>query len=137
MTTHDKRSQALGALVVDDDGAIRELVGELLEAEGYIVELAGDGQQALTRLRAAPGPMVVLLDVMMPVLNGVETLQAVAADLTLAARHGFIIVTASSIGDYAGLPLLIQEFNAPVLMKPFSIEALLAATALVAGRLRR
>jgi CheY-like chemotaxis protein len=136
MRTHDKRGQAPIALVVDDDASIRELVGELLESEGYAVERAEDGQQALEHMRASPGAMVVLLDVLMPVLNGVRTLETVVADLTLHRRLGFVIMTASSVSDYEGLPLLIQEFNAPVLTKPFSIDALLAATSAVAARLR-
>lgn len=137
MTTQNTRVQTPVALIVDDDASIRELVGELLESEGYTVERAEDGHRALGHMRASPHPMVVLLDVLMPVLNGVQTLETVAADPALAGRLGFIIMTATSVGDYEGLPHLIQEFNAPVLIKPFSIEALLAATSAVAGRLRR
>ena len=111
-------------------------MGELLTSEGYIVELANDGQPALDLLRASPQGLVTLLDVMMPALNGVEVLRAVAADPALAQRHGFIIMTASAISDYEDLPELVRQFNAPVLIKPFSIEALLAAVSAVAARLR-
>lgn len=120
---------------MDDDSAIRDLVGELLSDEGYRVELAEDGQQALERMRAAPGRMVVLLDVMMPVLDGIEVLRRVAADATLARRHGFLLMTASVVSDSPDLPRLIREFNALMLRKPFSIEELIERTNTVAGRL--
>src|SRR5438105_5111134 len=56
-------------LVVDDDAGIRSIVAELLEDEGYTVDTAGDGAQALQRAREAP-PAALLLDLMMPVLDG-------------------------------------------------------------------
>ena len=123
------------ALVVDDDTGIRELIGELLESEGYTVELASDGQRGLERLRASPRRMVVLLDVMMPVLNGVQMLEIVAADETLARRHGFVVMTASGLGASDALQRLARHFNAPVLTKPFSIDTLLRNISEVAGRL--
>ncbi len=124
------------ALVVDDDTGIRELIGELLESEGYTVELAGDGQCALERLRISQRRMVVLLDVMMPVLNGIEVLEIVAADASLARRHGFVIMTASALGASDALLHMARQFDAPVLTKPFAIETLLNSISNVAGRLR-
>lgn len=124
------------ALVVDDDTGIRELIGELLESEGYTVEMADDGQRALERLRASQRRMVVLLDVMMPVLNGVQVLEIVAADESLARRHGFVIMTASALGASDALLRIARQFDAPVLTKPFSIETLLNSIGDVAGRLR-
>ncbi len=115
---------------------IRELIGELLESEGYTVELASDGQLALERMRASSRRMVVLLDVMMPVLDGVRTLEIVAADETLARRHGFVVMTASALGASEALLRLARQFNAPVLSKPFSIETLLNSIGDVASRLR-
>lgn len=115
---------------------IRELLGEVLESEGYTVELAADGQRALERLRAASSRMVVLLDVMMPVLNGVQVLETIAADDMLARRHGFVVMTASPPSADGVLIRLVRQFNAPVLTKPFSIETLLASMGSVADRLR-
>lgn len=124
------------ALVVDDDAGIRELIGELLESEGYTVELASDGQRALERLRASPRRMVVVLDVMMPVLDGVRMLEIVAADEILARRHGFVVMTASVLGVSEALVRLSRQFNAPVLTKPFAIDTLLNSIGEVASRLR-
>lgn len=136
-TTQNTRSApGPAALVVDDDMAIRELIGELLESEGYAVELASDGQRALERMRASTRRMVVLLDVMMPVLNGIQMLEIVAADEALAKRHGFVVMTASAPGASDALLRLAHQFNAPVLTKPFAIETLLSSIDDVAGRLR-
>lgn len=115
---------------------IRELIGELLESEGYAVEMASDGQCALERLRASSRRMVVLLDVMMPVLNGIETLEIIARDEALARQHGFVVMTASALGRSDALLRLARQFNAPVLTKPFSIETLMRSVSDVASRLR-
>ena len=58
-------------LVVEDEPATRELLGEVLEANGYVVETAADGAAALTRL-AEGGIDIVLLDQMLPHLHGLE-----------------------------------------------------------------
>ncbi len=60
-------------LVVDDDPAIREYVGDILELEGYDVRFAADGIAALADV-AAHRPDCVLLDVMMPGMSGHEVL---------------------------------------------------------------
>src|SRR5262249_60832990 len=65
-------------LVVDDDPSIRELLRQDLEAEGYAVREARDGAEALAAMRAAR-PGLVLLDIMMPGLNGFD-LAAVVRD---------------------------------------------------------
>ena len=80
--------------------------------------------------------MVVLLDVTMPVLNGIQMLEIVAADETLAHQHGFVVMTASPLGANDMLMRLARQFNAPVLNKPFAIETLLRSIGDVAGRLR-
>ena len=56
--------------VIEDDADTREMLGQVLEIEGYEVTLAGDGQDALRRLRTEPPPRVILLDLMMPGMNG-------------------------------------------------------------------
>lgn len=58
-------------LVVDDDYAVRQALVELLEDEGYDVRAAGNGQDALTRLQGPePLPHLILLDLMMPIMDG-------------------------------------------------------------------
>lgn len=113
------------ALVVDDDAAIRETLHQLLEDEGYLVEQAPDGVAALDALRTSKRRMVVLLDVMMPRLDGLGVLQAVTSDEALANRHRFVVMTASSSAITDSLTQLMRQVKAPALIKPFSIEELL------------
>jgi CheY-like chemotaxis protein len=72
--------------VVDDDPEIRHALRFLLEQEGYTVHEAANGQQALDYLRTSPRRLVVLLDVWMPGVAGVEIIEQVADQLVLA-RH--------------------------------------------------
>jgi CheY-like chemotaxis protein len=58
-------------LVVEDDTDLREMMAELLKTEGFEPDLAGDGLEALDKLRARPDhPHVILLDMMMPRMDG-------------------------------------------------------------------
>jgi CheY-like chemotaxis protein len=57
-------------LIVDDDREIREVLGELLRDEGFAVEAAWNGETALARLQAGFQPDVIVLDIMMPVMDG-------------------------------------------------------------------
>lgn len=66
-------------LVVDDDGDLRELLTALLLAEGFQVEEAVDGQDALAKLTAAP-PDMMILDLMLPKLNGLDLLDKLEAE---------------------------------------------------------
>ncbi|OGY25262.1 MAG: hypothetical protein A2864_01225 [Candidatus Woykebacteria bacterium RIFCSPHIGHO2_01_FULL_39_12] len=61
-------------LVVEDDQFLRELYEELLKEEGYIVDLASDGDIGLTKLQAG-GYDLVLLDIMLPKIDGLEILR--------------------------------------------------------------
>ena len=123
------------ALVVDDDAAIRETLHQLLEDEGYLVEQAPDGVAALDALRTSKRRMVVLLDVMMPRLDGLGVLQAVTSDEALANRHRFVVMTASSSALTDSLVQLMRQVKAPALIKPFSIEQLLDLLAEAASQL--
>ena len=62
----------MGILVVDDERAVRDSLRRALELEGYDVELAEDGEQALRRLEVDPQPDAVILDVLMPGADGLE-----------------------------------------------------------------
>lgn len=69
MTATDKPRHIL---VVEDDPYIRESIVEVLEDEGYVVDFAGDGLQALTALQDGRVPDLILLDLMMPRMNGYQ-----------------------------------------------------------------
>lgn len=113
-------------LVVDDDGAIREMVHTALEEAGYTVREARQGEEALTLLREATTPMVALVDLLMPVVSGFELLQRVAEDWDLARRHAYVVVTASE----ESLPV-VQALRSTTVVegiaKPFDIDTLIQA----------
>ena len=70
------RRTPLTVIVVDDQALFRRSIQDRLRSDGYDVVSAENGIEALELLHAAPGPCVVLLDLMMPVMNGVEFLHA-------------------------------------------------------------
>ena len=61
--------------IVEDDRYIRETFEELLKQEGYSVESFANGQKAIDRLYVAPEPCLILLDMLMPVMNGEEFME--------------------------------------------------------------
>src|SRR5437764_1502214 len=71
-------------LVVDDDFDIREALSDVLAPEGYSVLTAADGGEALERLRGGVRPAVMLLDLMMPRVSGVEVIDALRKDESLS-----------------------------------------------------
>jgi CheY-like chemotaxis protein len=70
-------------LIVDDDRDIRKILGELLTEEGFAVEASWNGQTALARLQEGLRPDVIVLDIMMPAMDGLtfRSLQRKHADL--------------------------------------------------------
>lgn len=122
-------------LIVDDDAEIRDVLRALLEDEGYRVEEARHGEEALTILRGSGRRFVVLLDLRMPVLDGVGVIDRIEKEKTLRQRHAYILVTA----DNRTLPLsFVQKLTSlkiPVLSKPFEEHRLFALVAASADRL--
>jgi DNA-binding response OmpR family regulator len=103
-------------LVVEDEADIREAVVEVLAERGYDVIGASDGAEALSKLREHPAD-VVLLDLMMPRMNGWEFRAAQSGDPEL---RSIPVVVLSALGRVAGLDAC--EF----LQKPFEVDQLLA-----------
>jgi two-component system response regulator MprA len=122
-------------LVVDDDRAIRETLRYVLEDEGYIVEEAMDGLAALDLLRGASAPHVVLLDIMMPRLDGVGVLKVVAHDQRLASLNAYVVITANRYRLDSSATHLLADLGVPVVPKPFDMDALLTTVASAARRL--
>ena len=79
--------------VVEDDVDTRDMMGRFLELEGFTVEVAANGKQALERLNAGVHPCVILLDLMMPVMNGWEFRAVLQADPQLS-RVPVIVISA-------------------------------------------
>lgn len=127
----DNEQQAGGAaavLVVNDDSAIRQMLRDILGLEGYSgVETAEDGQRALAVLRRSRASYVVLLDDLMPVMGGLEVVEAVATDPALAKQTAWVYLTARSQSIPLALTRLLTRFNARTLTYPFGVERLLRA----------
>lgn len=123
------------ALVVDDDDDLRSSLRFLLEMEGYEVEEARDGIEALDMLRASERSLVVLLDLMMPRLNGMEVLNAVAADQWLSERHAYLIVTANRDRIQPPFTGVLTRLAVPVVSKPYDVDEMLEVVAEVNRKL--
>jgi CheY-like chemotaxis protein len=128
---------SVSVLVVDDDAAIRQLLQCVLEDAGYIVSTAADGQQVLKYLRAHADRSVVLLDLHMPVMDGLAVLQVVEDEPELATQNAFLIVTAEHGGVPPRFRQKVERVGIPVLAKPFRITQVLGAVDVAAQRLRR
>jgi DNA-binding response OmpR family regulator len=115
-------------LVVDDEPMVRETLGQVLSDEGYVVDLAVDGESALDRVHDAR-PDAILLDLMMPGMNGRQFLQALRDDpayrtvpvLIMTAVHG-LEVNLATLGA------------SEVVEKPFNVDELLNKVALAVYR---
>jgi two-component system response regulator MprA len=104
-------------LVVDDDRPIRELLRIILELEGYDVALAEDGVAALEFLTRASVPWVVLMDVMMPYLGGVEVCRRLHAAGPRVCQHQIALMTAGMLEEDE-CPALARV----LLRKPFDVD---------------
>ncbi len=83
-------------LVVEDDSDIRNALVDMLESEGYHAESAENGKEALDLLHTIHKPCLVLLDMMMPIMNGREFLDAIVKDSYLAPIPVLVV---SAIAD--------------------------------------
>src|SRR5216117_1837207 len=109
-------------LVVDDDAAVRESLGRALRLEGYDVELASDGSEALERLQGnGADPDLVVLDVLMPNVDGLEVCRRLRRS---GSRLPVLMLTARDEVDdrVAGLDAGADDY----VTKPFALDELLA-----------
>ena len=115
-----RRPDPLGKciLLVEDDELLRGAMKMVLEWEGYRVACAGDGREALDYLRGGERPALIVLDVMLPVLDGVQFREEQRRDPDLAD----VPVVVVSALDPADFPDAAAHFR-----KPFAAEELLAA----------
>jgi CheY-like chemotaxis protein len=106
-------------LLVEDDPDICESVRAVLEDEGHIVRTANNGHEALAALGQRI-PALVLVDLLMPVMDGIELIEAMREKALWAAIPVIILSASSTVSPPADIP---------VLRKPIGIDALVAAVA--------
>jgi CheY-like chemotaxis protein len=106
-------------LVVDDEADIRESLRDALGDEGYSVMLASNGKEALALLPKVPRPCAIILDLIMPVMSGMEFYEAMRA-----------------VPQPADIPVLISTSDpsrapnrVPVMRKPINLDRLLMTVA--------
>ncbi|HEY4418743.1 MAG TPA: response regulator transcription factor [Pseudonocardia sp.] len=118
------------ALVVDDDVMVRDVVTRYLDRSGYLVQVAGDGEQALHAV-AGRVPDIVILDLMLPRLGGLEVcrrLRSESADLP--------IVMLTALGEEEDRVLGLELGADDYVTKPFSPRELVLRVASVLRRSR-
>jgi CheY-like chemotaxis protein len=106
-------------LVVDDDDELRETVCEILEDEGYKAARARNGAEGLDLLRGTLKPSLILLDLMMPIMNGWQFREAQLRDPRLQHIAVVVMTASRNLDDN---PVEADE----VLFKPLNLEALVA-----------
>lgn len=114
----------LRVLIADDESATRMMSRGLLERRGHIVAEAADGAEAIKGVAEAAAPFdVILLDLNMPVCDGLQALGAIRADPD-PARAGAAIIMLTAISDPAVEQKLLDEGADAVLVKPLRWDAL-------------
>ena len=109
-------------LVIDDDTDVCEAIRDILQSEGYRVGCAADGREGLRYLKSHPPPELILLDLMMPVMNGWQFLNEQSRDPDLKAIP-VVVLSAVSKDPNGVVPVDRLAF----LRKPVHLNHLLAA----------
>lgn len=117
-------------LIVDDDPDIRMMLQLMLELDGYVIEAVNDGAAALEWLTRADEAWIVLMDINMPGMTGLEVCARLAAVDELARRHVVVLMTAGWFPD-DDLPSPVRA----LLPKPFDLDTLLDIIASLSGEL--
>ena len=113
-------------LIVEDDLDVREALTQVLEFEGYAVAGVTNGQEALDRLRAGEHPSLILLDLMMPVMDGLQFRAEQMGDPSLA-HIPVIVISADGKVDQKVASLGVAGY----MKKPLDVDSLLALIARV------
>lgn len=109
--------------IIEDEYYIRETFKQAFEWEGYNVQCYANGSEALTHLKDAPRPDVILLDLMMPIMNGPEFLEARKKKLPELADVPVVVV--SAIADH-----VVQDRDVKAyITKPIELDRLFAIVA--------
>lgn len=107
-------------LIIEDDEGIRETLAELLGLSGFTVATAKNGKEGLALLAERDAPCLILLDLMMPIMNGWEFLEI------LEKEHQHVLATIPVTITSAALDVthLQQRYGCSCLKKPVGLERL-------------
>jgi two-component system response regulator MprA len=108
-------------MIVDDEPAIREMCADLLECEGYQVVTAANGLEAVHKLADEPVDLV-LMDMMMPVLDGLTACRLIRADQRLQHVPVIMMTAATNLCTYVSEA---QHVVSAFIPKPFDFEVLI------------
>jgi DNA-binding response OmpR family regulator len=108
-------------LIVEDDADVAEALSLILYDAGYDAEIARNGSEGLERLRSGAPPSLILLDLMMPIMDGFE-FRRQQLSTNAFAKVPVVVVTADGDGARKA-----AEMGIDCLMKPIDIDALLAS----------
>jgi CheY-like chemotaxis protein len=106
-------------LIIEDDESIRAMIASVLEIEGYSVSAAPNGKNAIDIIGKGPTPDIILLDMMMPVMNGWDFLDFIRSN-AVTARIPIIVVSA-----YSEIAKSVKP--QAVVPKPVQLKSLLGA----------
>jgi two-component system response regulator (stage 0 sporulation protein F) len=121
-------------LIVDDNEHIRFVLRQVLTGEDYTTLEAADGMEAVNTLRRSSDRLIVLLDLSMPGMSGLDVLNLMNASKELA-RHAYIIMAADEGNLDAAHAALPTRRDIPLMQKPFELDDLLEEVARAASRL--
>jgi two-component system chemotaxis response regulator CheY len=116
------------ALVIDDSRTVRIIIGKMLREIGMEVLEAGNGQEALEQIKSNPGVELLLVDWNMPVMNGLELVQAIRGE---RAYDGLRILMVTSEAEGAQVARALSAGANEYLMKPFNKDVLVAKLGLL------
>jgi CheY-like chemotaxis protein len=117
-------------LIVEDDADLREMMAQLLTLEGYKIETVANGREALEYLNEAPRPDVILLDLMMPIMDGWAFCRSRWKSRTLR-EIPVVLISAVDMSE-SNRPTGIDAF----LPKPIDVDQFARLAARMAGRRR-
>lgn len=112
-------------LVVDDVQDLRDSFRDLLEGEGYIVLEAADGHAALDIIRTSRYPLIVLLDMMMPLMCGDRVIDTLVKERALPGKHVIVLLTASPSTVPRDMQAVLTKFQIQVIRKTLPLDELL------------
>lgn len=110
------------ALIVDDSRAMRSILGRMLSELGFEIREAKDGQDALAQLKDWGMPDLVLVDWNMPVMSGIEFIQAVRAE---HVYDGVLLMMVTTETEMSNVAKAIQAGANEYIMKPFTKDIVL------------